>query len=101
MKKFLVSHLWDAFVKEFPVLSRLPFLGYWSFGYWTRAYLDAKWPEADIDFSLKPGDVVLRRGWTMGQFTVLDVNWSLGVAAVKYGYAGTVSVLPVSGFYRV
>lgn len=44
MKFYKTTNLWENYRQEFPVISRIPFIGYWGFGLYTRGYFDQKLP---------------------------------------------------------
>lgn len=54
----------------------------------------------EIDYSLKPGDIVVNDGWGLTTLTVVDVNWALRAAAVRLGPDGGTVVWPVASLRK-
>lgn len=53
-----------------------------------------------IDYSIKKGDTVYTKTWSMTSLEVVDVNWALRAIAVRLGPTGGVVIWPAVSFSK-
>lgn len=56
---------------------------------------------SDIDFSIKPGDMVQKDSWEHGPIEVIDVNWALRAVAVRLTPGAGIVVWSPHGMKKV
>lgn len=56
---------------------------------------------SDIDFSIKPGDMVQKDSWEHGPIEVIDVNWALRAVAVRLSPGAGIVVWSPRGMKKV
>lgn len=60
-----------------------------------------KTPVAVTDYSLKQGDIVHSKSWSLTPLIIVNINWALKAAAVQLGDTGSITVWPVAGLSKV
>lgn len=55
---------------------------------------------ADIDYSIKKGDAVYHKRWSLTPLEVVDVNWALRAIAVRLGPTGGIVVWSAAGISK-
>jgi hypothetical protein len=56
--------------------------------------------DEQIDYSIKKGDIVTSKYWSLTELIMVDVNWALGAVAVQLGEGGGVVVWPTASIKK-